>query len=477
MKTLVINQPFVPQFCRTQRWPARTRGRAMRPPDWLAYATAVLEKAKMDVELYDFPAAGWDKVKFRQLIKEKQPDFVVLDSTTPSIYSDIECAKSVKEAKPSSKVIMVGAHATVMPEETIRLSEGSVDVIALGEYDYTVKEIIDNSGDFSRVHGIAYLESGNINFTETRLPIENLDELPFPAWQHLDIKNYYDASKLYPYLDIIAGRGCPFGCSFCQLPQLMFGNKYRLRSAKNIVDEMEYDLKLFPSLRRGEFFFEDDTFTANKKRAWELCEEILKRNLIITWSANARTDLHGLELFKLMKRAGFRMFIVGFESGSQKMLDRMGKKASLEDSIKFMEVAKKARLDVHGCFVLGLSGETKETMRESIDFAKKLDLNTVQFSGAVPLPGTEFFNYCKDNNLLKAKSWDQWLDAGEQAAIVDYPHLKSKEINYYVDKGLKEFYFRPSFIIKFIFHTRSLCDFYRKLRGAVNFIKYLLFKK
>jgi len=477
MKILVINEPFVADFCRTQRWAARTRGRVLRAPDWLAYATAVLERdlPSAEVKLYDFPARGWDKKKFNQLIKNEQPDFVVLDSTTPSIFSDIDCARMVKEMTAGqAKVIMVGPHISALPEETLKLAAGAVEVAAIGEYDYTVRDVIQNFSQLESVAGICYWNGGNIKRTSPRPLIENLDELPFPAWHHLDLMKYFDGGKLYPYIDIISGRGCPNQCIFCLWPQVMHGLKYRFRSPENVVDEIEYDIKLCPRvLTGGEFFFEDDTFTVNKERAILICEEILRRNLKITFSVNARVDTTDREMFALMKRAGCRELLVGFESGVPEVLEKMNKKITLEQSREFVRLAKEYKLQVHGCFVIGLPGETEETARRTIDFALSLDLDTIQFSGAVPFPGTKFFRMCEENNWLLTRDWRRWLSAGEQQGVVNYPTISQERINYYVDMGLKKFYFRPLYLWKFLINTRSFSDLYRKFRGAFNFFSYL----
>jgi radical SAM superfamily enzyme YgiQ (UPF0313 family) len=470
MKILVINQPFIKDFCRCQRWPARTRGRALRPPDWLCYCAAVLRENNFTVELYDFVARRWDKLRLRRLLREKKPDFVVLDSTTPSIYSDIECARICRE-ETNTAVIMVGTHASALPEETLSWAGGAIDVIALGEFDYTVKEIIAQWGSLDEVKGICYRKNGEIRFTSSRPFIQDLDRLPFPAWGYLDIRKYFDPSRLYPYLDIIGGRGCPYSCSFCQWPQLMFGHEYRLRSAGNIVDEIEYDLKLFPRLRHGEFFFEDDTFTVNQERAFAICAEIQRRNLKINWSANSRPDNYNLKLFRDMKRAGCRQLLVGFESGEQSILDKVKKGLKVQDSKEFVRVAKSAGIAVHGCFVFGLPGENRVSARRTLDFALGLGLDTIQFSAAVPLPGTAYFSSCQKDGLLKAKSWQDWLDKGEQAAIVDYPQISSKEINRFVDTGLKRFYLRPRFMRDFLLDRPG--GLYRKFRGAYNFLSYL----
>jgi len=477
MKVLLINEPFVPGFCRTQRWAARTRGRVLRAPDWLAYAAAVLEKDNHEVKLYDFPARDWEKDKIAELAKQEKPDFVILDSTTPSIYSDIECAKIIKE-NSFAKIIMVGPHVSALPEETLLESKGAVDVAVIGEYDYTVRDIIKNYPNLAGIPGIAYIKEGKPFCTAKRLLIENLDELPFPAWHHLDLMKYFDGGKLYPYIDIISGRGCPNACIFCLWPQVMHGFKYRFRSPKNVVDEIEQDIKLCPQvLKGGEFFFEDDTFTVNKARAIEICEEIMRRNLKITFSVNARADTADREMFRIMKKAGCRELLVGFESGAQEILNKMHKNITVEQSRNFMALAREAKLQVHGCFVIGLPGETTETANKTVEFGLNLGLDTIQFSGAVPFPGTRYFKMCETEGWLKSKVWSGWLQEGEQAGVVEYPGLTRQQIDKLVDSGLKRFYFRPSFMIKFLLKTTNKTDLYRKLRGAKNFISYLLGKK
>ena len=473
MKVLVINEPFVKDFCRTQRWAARTRGRVLRAPDWLAYAAAVLEEAGHEVRLYDFPAKGWGKDKLKDIVVGFSPDFVVFDSTTPSIYSDIECAKIVKD-NSSAKVVMVGPHVSALPKETLQIANGTVDVVCVGEYDFTVRDVVGNFYYLEDVAGIAFIRGEKVVETQSRELIESLDDLPFPAWHHLNLKDYFDGGKLYPYIDIISGRGCPNKCIFCLWPQVMHGCKYRFRSVKNVVDEIERDIKLCPSIKHGEFFFEDDTFTVNRQRAIEVCNEILRRKLKIKFSVNARVDTADLEMFKVMKKAGCRELLVGFESGVQEILDRSNKNINVEQSYEFMQMAKEAKLDVHGCFVIGLPGETEQTALTTIEFAKNLGCHTIQLSGAVPFPGTDFFEISRQQGWLKTNDWSKWLGDGEQSSVVEYPGISQEKINYYVDKGLKEFYFNPKFMLRFLLETKSISDLYRKIRGAWNFIGYSL---
>ena len=330
---------------------------------------------------------------------------------------------------------MVGTHASALPAETLALADGAIDVIALGEYDYTVRDIVRRSGDLDQVAGVCYERGGKPFFTSPRGLIADLDALPFPSWEFIDIRDYFDAGRLYPYINIIGGRGCPYRC---------------------------------------EFFFEDDTFTVNKERAAAICEGLASRGLRISWSVNARPDICDLDLFRLMKKRGCRQFLVGFESGDQGILDAIKKGITIEQSKEFVAVARRAGIEVHGCFVLGLPGETLETARKTITFAQDLKLDTLQFSAAVPLPGSEYFNFCKDQGLLKSKSWEDWLDGGEQGAVVDYPGLSIQTINRMVDCGLRSFYLRPAFVAKFLLNNRNLFDVYRKVRGGMNFLSYLV---
>ncbi|HNV72021.1 MAG TPA: radical SAM protein, partial [Candidatus Ozemobacteraceae bacterium] len=457
MKTILINPPFVKDFCRTQRWAARTRGRVLRAPDWLANATAVLEQAQIPARLYDFPALSWDKQQLSQLVAREQPDVVVLDTTTPSIYSDLECARLIK-SQNNAKVILVGTHVSALPDETLRLANGAVDVACIGEYDETVRDLI--LADFApTVPGTVSWSEGKAVHGPARCLIDDLDRLPFPAWHHLDLFTYFDGGKLYPYLDIFSGRGCPNACSFCLWPHVMHGTRYRFRAPVRVVDEIEHDLRLCPEVQRtGEFFFEDDAFLVRRDRAAEICEEILRRNLRVTFSVNVRVDQADAEVFRLMKRAGCRELLVGFESGHQPLLNSMNKRTNLDQAFSFMSLAHHAGLEVHGCFVIGLPGETLESGEKTIDFALQLGLDTVQFSGAAPFPGTPFYDEVKKNGWLTAHDWHEWLRDGEQTALVSYPQLSASDIDTLVNRGLKRFYFRPSFMLRFLWNTRNFKD-------------------
>jgi radical SAM superfamily enzyme YgiQ (UPF0313 family) len=480
MKVLVLNPPFVKYYCRTERWAAVTRGRTLRPPDWLAMTAAILRKDGHEIKLVDGPALDLNEAQVHDIIREFKPDFAVVDCCTPSVYSDIAFAKACKELA-GAKVLLVGPHPSAVVEETTKLAKGAADAIAIGEYDYIVRDYaraLARGESASNTRGIAYMEGDQVVRTAPMPVIENLDEIPFPTWDQIDVTKYWDSSKRHPYITIISGRGCPNRCTFCFWPQVMHGRRYRLRSAKNVVDEMEYDLKLFPNLK--EIMFEDDTLTADRKRASQICDEIMARGIHkkVSWAANARADLDDLELLKKMKRAGCRMFVTGFESGNPEILKTIHKNTTIEKMRLFSKLCKKAGILVHGCFMIGLPGETKATARETINLTKMLDPDTIQISAAVPFPGTEFYDWAGKSGFLRVSDWREYLNpVGEQATFIGYPGLSTNEINELVDKGLREFYFRPSKFFALARRAIRPADFPRYFYGMRQFLSYLMGKQ
>ncbi|HEY3354770.1 MAG TPA: radical SAM protein [Polyangia bacterium] len=469
---LLVNGPFVPDFCRTQRWAARTRGRVLRAPDWLAYATAVCERRGLDARLYDFPARSWDQPRLGRLCRELRPRWVVLDTTTPSLAADLASARLCREA--GARVILCGPHASAVPEETLASAAGIADAVAIGEYDETIADAV-TAPDLAQVPGLCVVGPGGApTRTAARPLLRDLDTLPHPAWHHLDLLDYFDGTKLYPYIDVVTGRGCPYHCSFCLWPQVMHGHLHRTRRPAAVVDEIERDIALCPQvLDGGEFFFEDDTFTVRQGYAHALCDEIERRGLRLTFSVNARADADP-DLLKHLKSAGCRMLVVGFESAEPAILDGVRKGTTPALGRRLSRAARDLGLDVHGCFVLGLPGETSASLARTLEYALALELTTVQFSAAVPFPGTAYYRDCQARGVLKATAYTDWLDDGEQGSVVEEPGLSRAEINAAVNGALTRFYFRPRYMARFLLHTRSRADLYRKLRGLWNYGTFLV---
>ena len=466
----MLNPPYGKDFCRSARWAAKSRGRVQRHPDWMLIATAALEKAGNEVKFVDGAALNLDKEDIKNIIKDFCPSMVVIHTTTPSIYNDISYASLTKETC-NPITVLIGPHVSAEFEDTFKISNGSVDVIALGEYDYTLCDIASGK-PIKNTGGIAYQEGDKIVKTLER-PFLDIRELPFPAWHHIKPEWYHDAGKRFPFLTLISGRGCFGKCTFCRDTPTMYGRRLRFREPVQVADEMEYDIKLFPYIK--EIMFETDTFTALPSHVNGVCEEILKRGLKIPWSCNARVDMD-LSLLPIMKKAGCRMLMVGFEFGTQEALDSVKKWTKLEQSRRFAEEASRLKFIIHGCFMIGAPGETAESARATIDFAKSLRMDTIQISGVCTYPGTEIYKWAKEKGYLVPKDWKEWVDSElEQCTLLNYPQLSKSEMDELIDKGLKEFYLRPKQMLRMLSNMRDIGDLKRKLFGLKSFIGY--FKK
>ncbi len=470
MRVSAVIPSYGKDFSKSARWYTKSRSRCFRHPEYFLTAVAVLEHAGHIVQFID---ATTHDISERKLVKEVSdfnPDMVVIYCTTPSIYSDIHHGKLIKENKRNATIVLIGPHVSALPEDSLKIDK-STDVIAYGEYDYTLKDLADRK-PFNKIMGIAYRKNNKIHKNKPRPAIHNLDELPFPAWQHIKIEDYPDPGKLCPFITLITGRGCPNYCTFCVNTPLLFKRVFRSRSVENTVDEIEHDLYLFPQIK--EFMIETDTFTTNPEHVRKFCKELERRKLDITWSCNVRVDID-LSLLPVMKRHGCRMLMIGYESGNQRCLDAVCKRVSLNQSKRFTEVAHRLGFILHGCFMFGFPEETPKEAQKTIDFAKSLPLDTVQFSGITAYPGTSIYEWAKKNGYLVPKDWTEWVSSEkEQVTVLNYPQFSKEEIDYYIDKALKEFYLRPKQMARMAVNIRSLADVKRKLFGFRSFLDYFL---
>ena len=478
MKIFILNPPFLEHFSRPQRSPAVTKSGTIYYPMWLAYAAGVLEDTGFDVDLVDAPADNYSLNDVLSRVRGFHPTLIVIDTSTPSIYNDIEVAARIKQALPDSFIILVGTHVTALPEETLDLNQ-NVDAIARGEYEYTLRDLalsLQNGKDLSHVQGLTYRTGNGIKHNPDRPFIEDLDRIPFVSTvykKYLHIENYFNPNALYPMVTIISSRGCPFHCFFCVYPQTLMGRRFRLRSIQNVIEEMEYIVENFS--RAQGIFFEDDTMTIDKKRCYELSEHIIKRKIHISWTANARVGLD-YETMKIMKEAGCRCFCVGFESGSQLLLDTMKKSIKLDKMFEFMKNAKKAGILIHGCFMVGFPNETRETMEQTLDLAKRLNPDTVQFYPMMVYPGTEAYTWYKEKGLLLTDDFSQWLTPkGLHNTVIRTEDLSSDDLVKFCDYARRAFYLRPQYLLyKAAQMIRNRQEMKRNLKAARTFAKYLL---
>lgn len=481
MKILLLNPPFLNKFSKSSRSPAVTKSATIYFPLWLSYAAGVLDKKGYDLKLIDGPARCISKEVCLEEIKAFNPDFVVVDTSTASINNDLAYTETIKKALPKVKTCLVGTHVSATVKEILPKCAAYVDFIARHEYDYTLPEIaeaIEGKKALADVKGISYCENGELKETPNREYIQNLDELPFVSEvykKYLNYKDYFYAHVNFPTISIFSSRGCPSKCFYCMYSQVMFGKGYRKRSAKNLFDEVVYITKNFPDVT--EILIDDDNFAVDQENVKEFCQMMINNKINLKWVVQCRVTLQ-YETMVLMRKAGCRLVVVGYESGSQKVLDGMHKGITLDMSRKFNAAAKKAGMRVHGCFMVGNPGETKETMRETLEFAKSLTMDTVQFFPLMLYPGTEAYDWAKKNNYIKAASYDQWIKPdGMHNCVLSTPEVSSQELVEFCNLARREFYLRPSYMMmKAVQCLTNWGDFKRTLKAFGTFRKYL-FKK
>jgi radical SAM superfamily enzyme YgiQ (UPF0313 family) len=484
MRIVALNPPFLPKYSRESRSPAVAKSGTLYYPMWLAYSVGYLEKNGHDVLLIDAPAAGLNIEQVIGKIIEFKPDMVILDTSTPSIYSDVEIGVRLKESIEKLFLVLVGVHVSALPNETLALNS-NIDAVAFGEYDATLVELaalLEKKGkddtQLALVSGIAFRNnSGAIVRNEHRPYIENLDDLPFVSSVYkkfLDISPYFYGHSRHPIVVVVTGRGCPFKCTYCVVPQTLQGHRYRKRSISSIVEEFRYIRDNFPDVK--EIMVEDDTLTADKKRCREFSQALIDARLTdIPWSANSRAEVD-YETMRLMKKAGCRLFCVGFESGDQQILDNIQKSLTLDKIYSFVKDAKRAGIMIHGCFMVGNRGETIETLEKTLLLAKKLNPDTAQFYPIMVYPGTSDYIWFEEKGWIVTRDFRKWLtEDGLHSSVVSNPDLTYEYLVAFCNRARREFYLRPSYMVsKFVQMLSTPSESKRIIMGGKNIFKYLL---
>jgi hopanoid biosynthesis associated radical SAM protein HpnJ len=448
LKTLFLNPPSFENFDggAGSRWPATREIESFWYPVWLAYPTGMLEGAR----LLDAPShhvSGDETIKIA-----KDYEFLVLFTSTPGFPGDILLAKAIKQANPTIKIAFVGPHVTVLPEKSLRDCP-EIDFICRKEFDYSVTDYAKGK-PLADIPGISYLQQdGKVVHNPDSPQLQDLDALPHVTEVYkrdLDIKNYNVPFLLHPYVSLYTTRGCPAQCTFCLWPQTLSGHPWRKRSTDDVAAEMAKAKQLWPDVK--EFFFDDDTFNIQKARTIELCTKL--KPLGLTWSCTSRVTTD-FETLKAMKEAGCRLLIVGYESGDQQILKNIKKGATIERARQFTKDCHKLGLVVHGDFILGLPGETHDTINNTIAFAKELDVETIQVSVAHAYPGTELYDYAVSNGFMVGDN--KMVDeGGHQLAQIQYPGLPADDIMSAVHRFYDEYYFRPKAVYRIL--RRAMFD-------------------
>ena len=444
MRFYLLNPPFIKNFVRCGRWQGvAARGGTLYFPIWLSYATGLLEKEGHTVRLIDAIARKWNKEQVVNDVIEFHPDIIVVDTNFSSLKNDINIANLLK-LKTNAITIIVGPPASQFSDDI--LNQG-VDIVARFEYDFTLKEIasqVITDNNLLTIKGISYRREGkNIHNPGREFSTqEDLDKIPFVSKvykEHLNIKDYFLNHAFYPMVQIITSRGCPNQCTFCSWPETLTGRKYRMRSINNIVAEFEYISKELPEI--NEIFIEDDCFTVDKSHVMEFCLKIKQKEIKMHWGCQARATID-FETMVAMKEAGCRLLDVGYESGSDEILQNIKKGITVEQLREFTKNAKKAKLKILADFVIGFPGETKETAEKTIQLIRELKPDLLQIAVATPMPGTDFYRTCKENNFLLESDLQQSIDNfGFQKCIISYPDLSKSDIERIVNTGIRNYYF------------------------------------
>lgn len=487
MKILLLNPPFKGQwgrFSREQRSPAITKGGTFYYPMWLCHAAGVLERAGFEIRIIDAPASRLTVDEVIRNVRDFGPKMLVVDTSTPSITSDVDIADSLAELT-GAFTILVGAHVSAVPERTLE-SARFVHAIARREYEQTLLDAATRVRDADGVPQRASLESiAGLTFRSGQEVIHNpdrpflddLDSLPFLSAvyrKHLNIRDYFYTIAQYPQVAIFSARGCPNRCMYCVYPQVMHGRSYRTRSVENLIDELKYIEQYLPEVR--EVFLEDDTFTVNRRRAQSFSEAYRREGLRISWIANSRADID-LETLKALKACNCRLLCVGFESGDQRVLDRMGKNLRVDRARRFVADAKRVGILIHGCFMVGNPGETKESLETTLAYAKELTPDTAQFFPIMVYPGTEAYAWAQDSGYLLTDDFSRWnTEEGLHNCVVSRPGLSSENLVEFCNRARRDFYLRPRYILyrvaRLLKHPRE--DGPRMMKSLRVFWKFLL---
>jgi hopanoid biosynthesis associated radical SAM protein HpnJ len=467
MKTLFLHPPSFDGFDggAGSRYQARREIRSFWYPTWLAQPAALVPGSR----LIDAPPA---RLKLSDVLPlAADYELVVMHTSTPSFASDIKVAEALKDVNPRLKIGLVGAKVAVEPEPSL-IASAAIDFVAREEFDFTIQEVAAGQA-FADIDGLSYRGAdGAAAHNRPRAVLEDMDRLPFVTdvyKRDLKIEDYFIGYLKHPYLSLYTGRGCKSRCTFCLWPQTVGGHSYRVRSVEHVVEEIRLAKSYFPQVK--EFFFDDDTFTDNLPRAEAIARELGK--LGVTWSCNAKANVPRPTL-EVLRDNGLRLLLVGYESGNQQILHNIKKGMRVDVARRFTKDCHELGITIHGTFILGLPGETKETIEETINFAADINPHTIQVSLAAPYPGTYLHRQAVENGWLDVANAELVDERGVQIAPLHYPHLAHTEIFQSVETFYRRFYFRRRKIASLLGEMiRSPQMMRRRLREGAEFFEFL----
>jgi radical SAM superfamily enzyme YgiQ (UPF0313 family) len=419
-------------------------------PLGLAYLGSVLRE-EHEVRIIDGLTLNYGTEELKSALRKYEPDVVGITATTPAIYDAYEVAGLAKEFNPDIKTVIGGPHATFTAKETLDECP-ALDVVVRNEGELTAKELLyafEKNAPLKNISGISFRDGGEVKETEDRPFINNLDEIPFPAYDLLPMSKYKLGNHRYGMM--MTSRGCPFNCIFCASSTLC-GKIWRARSAENVIEELRM---LNTEFGVKEIEFMDDTFTLSKRRAEKICDLMIKEGngggMDISWSGSAHANTMNRELAEKQKKAGCHDVYIGAESGSQKVLDFIGKSTTLERVSKAVETVKNAGLNVLTSFIIGVPGETVRMIKDTIKFAEKLNPTYAQFTICTPYPGTRLFAFAEGKGLLITQDWRRYTTV---EPIMNIPGISTEQLRKLFNRAYISFYLRPRYVLSGLLNRR-----------------------
>ena len=466
MKILLINPPAENEILSCNPEIIKSE-RGYDPPLGLLYLAGYIKKySNHELKIIDAQVEKMDYHQLEEEIQKFNPNIVGITAMTFTLLDVLKSAEIAKKCYPKSKIVIGGPHVQIYPEETINLK--NIDYIVLGEGEKIFLELIENINNpekLKSIKGLVFKENNRIINTGRPDYFNNLDEIPFPPREFLSYKKYSSLlAKEKVITTMFTSRGCPFACNFCDRPAM--GKNFRARSAESVVNEMEECLKLDIK----EIFIYDDTFTVDRQRVINICNEIIKRNLKFTWDIRARVNTVDEELLSSLKKAGCIRIHFGVEAGTEKILKVLNKNISLEQALIAFKLSRKIGIQTLAYFMIGSPTETEEDVLQTIKFMNKLDPDFVQITLLTPFPGTKIYQWALDQKVFETDYWREFAINPVSGFKTRYwtKELSQKELERLLIVAYKKFYLRPSYIIKRIKALTSLAEFYKKAKAGLR---------
>lgn len=438
-------------------------------PVGLAYLASILMKKGVDVRVISSDAQGIGVTGTIARVRNYAPDMIGFSVSTPTVNNALAIIAAVRKEAAPAMVVAGGPHPTLFPEEFL---QKGVDVIVRGEGETTLSELCDHlthGHPLEKINGISYKKEGKVVHNPERELIGDLDSLPFPSWELFPVKGYKsDFRKKEFSLPVLSSRGCPAQCTFCY--KGIFGDRFRVRSPRNIVDEIVH---LKDTFRIEEFAIIDDSFTSQPKRAMGVCDLIVERKIGLPWTlpAGIRVPTVSKELLTKLKTAGCYRVGLGIESGNQEILNSIKKGITTGQARRAVKLIKETGIESAGYFMIGNLGETEKTVDETIDFAMELDPDYAQFTKATPYPGTAMYEKLKSENRIITDNWDDYDSFLKSRPIFVHEHLSSEAMDSKLREAYRRFYYRPKQVLKRLAAVGSWREVTTFVKNALTFFK------